>query len=562
MKNFYLLITTVMVMNVSLAQTPFQRVYSTLNTKCQNATCHSSTASDGSQALPFDGSENTVYYLLINKNSSNASSVAKFEKIVKPGHPYMSFLLRKIAGASFDTDLALDAGEGALMTDINGDTLNKKDIEFIRQWIMYSAKKSYSNNEPKPDYQLVSDYYDNPVNPFLPKPVKPAAGTGLQFRMGPVFLPTTGATEQEWLLQQEVNFPVLPEVDRIDGFMNQQSHHFLLFQFIDSSSAAYRSFGMEEVAIAGGATSFDGDKYLTSAWQDDAEFTLPTGTALFWDKKTYLDMNYHIKNYNATGVLPTDFYFNIYYKERDPNTIEMKAELQNNVTLFLPQGVQNRTYEDQSNNDNAKTTRYLWALTSHAHKYGTDYDLYERDTTGALNQIYEGFWDYKNNVNLGFYDWEHPSTRYWDNFYPVKFGKHGNVNAGLVAKTTWNIQEPFVTFGFTTNDEMQLFYYFYTDQNPNAVSSINAPEDKGIYFDVVPNPNNGNAQISYELADFSEVNISVYDITGNSVLRFDNQTQDEGIHKISIDGNSLAAGVYFINLSINGNVYTKKMIVN
>lgn len=561
MKNFSSLFIALVAFLASNAQTPFQRVYTTLNTNCQNSTCHSATAVDGSEALLFDGSEAAVYNAIVNVTSGNASSVSKNEKLVKPGHPYMSFLLRKIAGSGFDTDLSLDANEGLLMKDINGNQLSNKDIEFIRQWIMFSAKKTYTTNEPKPDYQLVSDYYDNPTYSFLPKPAKPAAGTGIQFRMGPVFLPSTGAIEQEWLLQQEVNFPVLPEVDRIEGFMNQQSHHFLLFQFMDSGAAAYRDFGMEKVAIVGGATSFDGDKYLTSAWQDDAEFLLPTGTALFWDKKTYLDMNYHIKNYNATAPLPCDFYFNIYYQPRNPNTIEMKANLVNNVGLFLPQGVQNRTYDDQDNNG-SKEWRYIWALTSHAHKYGTDFDLYVRDTTGDMsNKVYEGFFDYANNVDKGFYDWEHPSTRYWDNFLPVKYGKHSNVNAGLVAKTQWDIQEPFVTFGFTTDDEMQLFYYFYTSQLPGAVSSINDPEKAGIYFDVVPNPSNGNGKIFYQLDNDATVSASIIDIAGNEVSAMAAENQASGLQQILLEGNNLMAGIYFAKLNINGSVYTKKFVV-
>ncbi len=98
---------------------------------------------------------------------------------------------------------------------------------------------------------------------------------------------------------------------------------------------------MYKISITGGTTSFDGGKQLTSAWQDDAEFHLPTGTALFWDQKTYLDMNYHIKNYAATDVLPCDFYYNIYFEPRNPGTIEMKANLVNNVGLFLTQGCAN-----------------------------------------------------------------------------------------------------------------------------------------------------------------------------------------------------------------------------
>lgn len=562
MKKHSTLLLLLLVTAVVSAQTqPFDRVYTLLNTKCQNSSCHSAASSE---ALKFDGNKSAVYSAIYNTLPSNAASVAKSERQVRPGHPYMSFLLRKVAGATFDGDLAIDANEGALMKDINGDPLTNKEIEFIRQWVMFGAKQSYTNNEDKPDWQLVSDYYDNPVMAFLPKPAKPAVGQGVQMRMGPIFLPVNGEIEQEWLLQQEINFPVTPEVYKVEGVMNQQSHHFLLFQFYDSTSAADRGndvFGMQKVSILGGATSFDGDKNLTASWQDDADLVLPQGTGLFWDKTTYLDMNYHTKNYNATAVLPCDFYFNIYYRTRNPNTIEMKSNLVNNIGLFLPQGVQTRDYADETNND-SKEMKYVWMTSSHAHKYGTDYDIYVKDTTGAMTQVYEGFYDYANGFDKGFYDWEHPSIKYWPNLLPVKFGKHGSVNAGLIARTTWNVTEPFVTFGFTTADEMQLFYYMYTSEPLAATTAINDDTKKGIDLSVYPNPMNGGGQIVYTLEKAAKVQATVVDVTGKAVATLTAENQTEGTHQITIGNNeNLSKGIYFANLNVDGVVYTKKFIV-
>jgi hypothetical protein len=568
MKNIYSL-ALLCFSAVSLSgQTPFQRVYTILNTKCQNAGCHSATATDASAALRFDGSEMAVYNSIFNRSSGNTSSVAKFEKLVKPQHPYYSFLLRKIAGASFDTDLAIDtATEGSLMNDINGQPLSNKEIEFVRQWIMFGAKQTYGASEPKPDWQVVLDYYDNPAMPFLPKPSKPAAGTGLQVRMGPVFLPATGSTEQEWLEQQEINFPFEVEIDRIDGIMNQQSHHFLLFKFQDTTEAANtladRNNNMAQVSILTGQTSFDGNKYLTSAWQDDAEMHLPPGTAIFWDKKTVLDMNYHVKNYNPGSVLPCDFYLNIYYKPRNPNTIEMKSHLVNNTLLVLFQGNQQRDYDDPDNRGN-KEVRYLWNLTSHAHKYGTDFDLYVRDTTGNIaDKIYEGFNDYENGgIDLGYYPWDHPSIEYWPNLLPVNFGKHNGNNSGLVARSAWNVQQPLITFGFTSNDEMQLFYYMYTNQNPFAVSAINDDSQEAIYFQVMPNPMSGNGKLVYTLAKPAIVKAAITDLTGKLVAALSSELQSEGVHEIEIGGSTkLGSGIYFVSLSLDGIVYTKKFVV-
>jgi hypothetical protein len=555
------------------AQTPFQRVYTMLNGKCQNSTCHSATATDGSEALKFDGDENAVYTALYNVPATNASSVAKYEKLVKQQHPYSSFLLRKIAGEGFDTDLAIDSvNEGALMKDITGNALTNKEIEFVRQWIMFGAKKTYGNGDPAPNWQLVSDYYDNPAVPFLTKPPKPAAGTGSQFRMGPVFLPTSGQIEQEWLQQLEVNFPYLPEVYQVEGYMNQQSHHFILFKFLDTAAAvnsnAIDKDNMALVSIISNS-SFDGDKTITAAWQADDNMTLPQGTAMMWEQKTVLDMNFHMKNYNGTSVLPCDFYFNILYRPRDSATIPMYTRLVNNSGLFILQGTHSVDYDDEDNGLDIPETRYLWNMAGHTHKFGTGFDLYIRDTTGTItDKIYDGtsVTPYKDSYytsgTYGYWDHNHPPLGYFPTLLPVNFGKHNGQRSGLVARTTWNVTQPFVTFSYQTSGEMQLFYYMYTRTVPDGLTAINDNTRKGIYFQVMPNPMGGSGKLVYTLEKPAQVQASVVDITGKIIASTTAENQESGVHEIALGNNGkLAAGIYFARLNLNGLVYTRKFIV-
>ncbi len=579
MKKFYTLVFMFVLFGAN-AQTPFQRVYTTLNTKCRNSTCHSATAIDASASLKFDGTQSQVHAALFNVAASNASSVAKNEKLVKQQHPYFSFLLRKIAGASFDTDLSIDANEGAAMNDISGQPLSKKEIEFIRQWITFGAKLSYSGSEPQPNWGLVNQFYDslaaNGIDRFIQKPPKPAAGEGIQLRMGPIFLPITGEIEQEYLQQQEINFPSLPEVTEIDGFMNQQSHHFLLFKFDDvaaaSNSNAADVDNLGKVALFN--TSFDGDKSLTASWQTDANLVLPTGTALFWDQKTILDMNYHIKNFNAAFVLPCDFYFNIYYKTRSAATIEMKSQLsQQTISLVIPTGVQTEIFDDPVNNMQ-KETRYLWMAAGHTHEWGTSFDLFLRDTLGNLNlddTIYHGAGIesygncyYEGGDGSGIWKWQHPPIAYWPELLPIKFGKYGNKKAGLVSKATYNnTTGSTLYFSTQTNGEMQLWYYMYTSEPLSTSTAINDNSAKGIYFEIMPNPMNNNGKLIYTLTTTSNVESCIMDVTGKLVAQMDNEKEVEGTHEIVIgNGEKLSSGIYFARLSVNGIVYTKKFIVS
>src|ERR1019366_6227730 len=108
--------------------------------------------------------------------------------------------------------------------------------------------------------------------------------------------------------------------------------------------------------------------------------------------RTWLDFNFHVKNYNATSVLPCDFYFNIYFQPRDQTTIPMISHLVNNSLNLgiyqlsclqlpprsLPMGTPyTQTHDDQDNGSGE--TRYLWMVAGHTHKYGTAYYVQVRD---------------------------------------------------------------------------------------------------------------------------------------------------------------------------------------
>ncbi|MFN8309680.1 MAG: T9SS type A sorting domain-containing protein [Chitinophagales bacterium] len=524
-------------------------VYNILNTKCQNSGCHSSTSSDFPK---FDGSSGTVYANLFNAPPMNAVADNRGDKLVKINQPYSSFLLRK-CGGSLDTDLQVEAGEGDSMKTISGANLSFKEIEYIRQWIINGAAASGTTV----DTATINAYYDDASRvPFLPKPTLPAGGKRLRF--GPMFLPTN--TEKEWLLKNEVDFPYDAEVNEIDGAMNIQSHHFLLFRFQDSASAAAENQGLRIVSISTGTTSFDGNKDLTGAWQGSEEIHLPAGTAMFWPKQTWLDYNYHCKNVTPK-ILPVDFYITLKYREHLPSStvVEMKSHLSNNPFFSVPaNSVKTVTYNDADNNTNE--TRYLWMLSSHTHKYGTGFDIFTKNTSMPGNigdTIYKGTYDYAHGNELGYYDWQHPSIRFFDPLYSV------NMMQGIFCKTTWNnTSSSTLTFGLTTDKEMQLFYYMYTLQlpvvQPNGISNF----EDGNSVHVVPNPLQGAGLLIYQLKEPGTVDITVTDITGKLISRSSQEHQNEGTHQVALNDNgALPNGIYFARLHCNGKNITQKFVV-
>ena len=77
-----------------------------------------------------------------------------------------------------------------------------------------------------------------------------------------------------------------------------------------------------------------------------------------------------------------------------------------------------------------------------------------------------------------------------------------------------------------------------------------------------PNPVVSSTEISYNLPVSGFVNLKVYDATGNTVAQLVNENQALGSHSISFDASKLASGIYTYKLQVNGQVITKKLILN
>ncbi|MFH1004019.1 MAG: T9SS type A sorting domain-containing protein [Bacteroidota bacterium] len=98
---------------------------------------------------------------------------------------------------------------------------------------------------------------------------------------------------------------------------------------------------------------------------------------------------------------------------------------------------------------------------------------------------------------------------------------------------------PVVSFGTGINE-----------QNINVLSLTNTP-----------NPAKDMTMISYEITNFSEVIISVYDITGKELMSMNQGMQQAGNHLVKINTSELSSGMYFYSLKANEQLLTRKMTV-
>lgn len=520
------------------ATTSFTKVYNLLQTNCAASGCHDGSNTD---VFSVSGTETDVYNALAGIVPANPVAAAKGYKLIDPGHPYNSFLLRKI-GSQFDSYLALGSDEGETMPK-EKNALNDYDIELVRQWILMGARP----NTDDVNYVLLQDYYTNGGLQMIPTPQAPPPGKGMQIRLGPIFL-APGA-EVEWDKKEHLHNTAMIKAYKTDGYMSWESHHMLLFKY-DDDGAGVRE-GMRLVPSE--STPFNGNVTLTGAWQNDAEFELPERTAFYWAPNTILEFDYHIKNYSLTEILPSDFYLNVYFDTENQRDIEMHAALVNNLLLLLFQGDNTRQASDDFTED-----RYIYMLSSHTHKWGTDYDIYLKNPDGTRGQqIYEGFYSESYAFNQGFYDWQHPPIRY---FTPLQ-----KATAGLLYEVKWNVGAPYVTFGLTANDEMMLFTYLYTTQEvPSVSTGMQQAGGEAQPFHIAPNPMSEQAEISFSLAEQAAVKIEVHDMVGKLVATVVDVPLGKGSYRQPLrlpqdTGNA----VYYVSLKVNGAVKgVKPLAVN
>jgi hypothetical protein len=81
-------------------------------------------------------------------------------------------------------------------------------------------------------------------------------------------------------------------------------------------------------------------------------------------------------------------------------------------------------------------------------------------------------------------------------------------------------------------------------------------------FNLFPNPTNGNVTLQYTVDNNSDVSIFISDAQGRVVQNVKQTTSlSAGVYNTAMNTEGLAAGVYFVNLVVNGNNQVQRLIV-
>lgn len=76
-----------------------------------------------------------------------------------------------------------------------------------------------------------------------------------------------------------------------------------------------------------------------------------------------------------------------------------------------------------------------------------------------------------------------------------------------------------------------------------------------------PNPFNPSTKIVYSLKNSAHITLEVFDILGRSVQKLFEGLMNAGEHEILFNGENISSGVYYYQLRIGENIFTKKMLL-
>lgn len=522
------------------AQTTWESVYAVLQTNC--ASCHTPGHDSG---LVLSGPAAAVYDALVDVTPTNIASANKGYKRIYSGDPYRSFLFSKINN-SLALDVNLGPDEGAPCPQGMA-PLDNKDIELVRQWVLYGAQES----DTEVDIALINEFYDNAgIQSITSPPAPPAPEDGFQIHFGPFFL--WPETENEYFLKYPVQLPSDIEINRLDTYMGPYSHHFITYKFVNTAVADGIEPGLHE-----GPDFFGVD--LVTAHQYTDSIILPEGTAFQWLTTTILDLNSHYINYSADKALACEAYLNVYTQPNGTAIQTMHSVLLSNQSFDIP--ANGLPYVDEYEAfelGHGEDKLFIWGISSHAHSLSTDFDVYLRTEDGERG---EHIFDASCGATLGMpgcldeiYDYQHPPIRYWESFKPIKWKE------GIIYETEWvNDTGSPVDFGLESDDEMSVVFYFYVDDTAGLnlpLPVLQTPQPIGMH--IMPNP----AQ-NYMLVELPE---SVHQ---NQVLLINTQGQSLACEVnspaqnwLQLNVETLPAGMYIIQVTgDSGTQYSERVII-
>ena len=409
---------------------------------CAFTSCHSTEEHKGELTL---GSLDEAYAQLVGVEPFNTAALAAGYSLVDPGKPETSFLLKKL--------ISPGPGEGNRMPASSSRPLPDGMIAGIREWIRAGAPREGT-------IAGVPDITDELPPPIDRIPAPPVPENGIQLHLEP--FPVGPRSEREiffFLSQPLAHLPSDVLVERIDIHMSDDSHHFILYEWIGSSPPPAGLRPLQGVVDILGS-----HRFICGAQQAFFSFAFPPGVGLKVSKNASFDLNSHFLNLHGTETLMAEVYINIFFAEPGSVTTLVKPLFDINPFINVPPN-QTRTTKwafpglsssqlDPAVGSNGKVTSetHVYALSSHMHRHGVRFNAFLTNQGRDVDpprMVYD-------NLN-----WDDPVYTVFDPPLVLQPGQ------GIRFETTHTYDDPPsqsappLTFGETSEDEMAILLGFY-----------------------------------------------------------------------------------------------------
>lgn len=541
---------------VAEARSTFSSIRTIFDTYC-TASCH--TTADALGGLVLEGTDADVYNALVMKEPVNGIAKTKGDVLVMPGYPEKSFLLRKLNKNGWEDhpNMLLAAGEGDPMPQ-GFSSLKDEEVELIRQWILFGCP----DTADVVDTTVLYNFYNGMGAVRVERPSAPSPTLGFQVKYGPFFL--APHTEREYFIKYALNNLDGISVDRVDLVLHPVIHHFNIEKFIGQRGVLFPE-GFREASI----DTSDASASMVVATQFSQSMHLPEGSAYSWNRNTIFDMNGHSANTYSDSVVAIEAYVNFYYDDPDANATPMYSTLVNpsfvldSSAFMLPPG-QQVTFTDSIVDSTSTAVIDIWMLTSHTHKYGTSYNIYERDPCGGKGEIlYNGNFNQNYTFDQGFFDYEHPSVREFDDMPRIP------IKQGIIHEATYfNYGTDTIYFGLTTKDEMMNIFMQYSLSSVEMLTDLECDEDTATIvlsntdasaeqqLACYPNPFNRVVMLDVVGHVQGAVEWQLIDLLGRTVL----QGSDRGIGALALSiPTDLPSAQYILAVKADG-VHYRQLI--
>jgi hypothetical protein len=165
----------------------------------------------------------------------------------------------------------------------------------------------------------------------------------------------------------------------------------------------------------------------------------------------------------------------------------------------------------------------------------------------------------ENDNTTGFtvYDLINNTTIYEHNISETSDQTDGSVNLADINGDT----KVEILLEIQTNDGSERnTYIFSTDVSLGTNQRKFLPDNYKLSQNY-PNPFNPTTTIQYEMPQNGNVNVSIYNIKGELVEKLVDEYKNIGMYSIQWNPKNISSGQYFYQISVDGFVQTKKMVL-